>query len=222
MFDPIRTGGPDRVARWLGPEVPPVLGTTNDDLCIDRISSDAETIFGEEPEQIIGRSLLHLVASEGIGDLMWAVAETITSRHATCIHVPIVTAREHGAASCMELIPLVPAPSVAFAFAEDCPVSDAADSVDHLAIHITRGLRAKQHDTRAALQLGQYIPLAKLSARELEVVRRLWSGDRVPKIAADMFVCQSTVRNQLSSIYRKLGVGSQQGLIDFLRATEVS
>jgi DNA-binding NarL/FixJ family response regulator len=42
-------------------------------------------------------------------------------------------------------------------------------------------------------------------------------GQRVPWIAADLFVSQSTVRDHLSSIFRKLGVRSQAELIRRLR-----
>ena len=56
-----------------------------------------------------------------------------------------------------------------------------------------------------------------LSPREIEVVRLLVQGDRVPGIARQRGVSKSTVRNQLSSVYRKLGVGSQQELITLLR-----
>jgi PAS domain S-box-containing protein len=59
--------------------------------------------------------------------------------------------------------------------------------------------------------------LDRLSRRELEVVRMLLRGDRVPVIASHLFVSQSTVRNHLSSVFRKLRVGSQQDLIVLLR-----
>jgi PAS domain S-box-containing protein len=59
--------------------------------------------------------------------------------------------------------------------------------------------------------------MAKLSARETAVVARLLDGDRVPTIAQTLFVSQSTVRNQLSSVFRKTQVASQQELIRLLR-----
>jgi PAS domain S-box-containing protein len=67
-------------------------------------------------------------------------------------------------------------------------------------------------------RLDSSIPgLARLSRRELEVVRMLLLGDRVPVIARHLFVSQSTVRNHLSSVFRKLRVRSQQELIVLLR-----
>ena len=52
-----------------------------------------------------------------------------------------------------------------------------------------------------------------LSDREAQVVRLLLSGSRVPLIARQLHLSPSTVRNQLSMVYRKLGVSSQQELI---------
>lgn len=59
--------------------------------------------------------------------------------------------------------------------------------------------------------------LERLSRREIEVVRMLLLGDRVPVIAKQLFISQSTVRNHLSSVFRKLRVTSQQELIVLLR-----
>jgi DNA-binding NarL/FixJ family response regulator len=60
--------------------------------------------------------------------------------------------------------------------------------------------------------------LSELSTRELDVVGRLVSGDRVPAIAKALYISQSTVRNHLSSAFSKLRVASQQELIALLRS----
>ncbi len=52
-----------------------------------------------------------------------------------------------------------------------------------------------------------------LSDREAQVVRLLLAGERPPRIARQLHLSPSTVRNQLSSVYCKLGVNSQQELI---------
>lgn len=59
--------------------------------------------------------------------------------------------------------------------------------------------------------------IERLSAREREVVTRLLDGDRVPAIARAMYLSQSTVRNHLSAAYRKMGVTSQQELVDLFK-----
>jgi DNA-binding NarL/FixJ family response regulator len=57
------------------------------------------------------------------------------------------------------------------------------------------------------------VAAARLTLREREVLERLMDGQRVAWIAADLFVSASTVRDHLSSIFRKVGVHSQAELI---------
>jgi DNA-binding CsgD family transcriptional regulator len=64
------------------------------------------------------------------------------------------------------------------------------------------------------VRLGQaHAEACVLSDREAQVVRLLLSGLRVPLIARQLHLSPSTARNQLSMVYRKLGVSSQQELI---------
>ena len=56
-----------------------------------------------------------------------------------------------------------------------------------------------------------------LTAREQEIVSRLLDGDRVPAIARALYLGQSTVRNHLTAVYRKLNVSSQQELVDLYK-----
>jgi DNA-binding NarL/FixJ family response regulator len=60
--------------------------------------------------------------------------------------------------------------------------------------------------------------LSRLTTRELEIVTGLLQGDRVPVISARLFLSQSTVRNHLASVFGKLGVTSQQQLLDLFRS----
>jgi DNA-binding NarL/FixJ family response regulator len=55
--------------------------------------------------------------------------------------------------------------------------------------------------------------LAGLTERQMEILRRIVRGERVPEIARELVVTASTVRNHLSSIYRKFGVHSQSELM---------
>jgi len=56
-----------------------------------------------------------------------------------------------------------------------------------------------------------------LSSRQIEIVKRLLGGERVPTIARGLFVSQSTVRNHLSAVYQRVGVHSQDELLGLLR-----
>ena len=65
---------------------------------------------------------------------------------------------------------------------------------------------------------GDHPILRELTAREREVLEHLMQGSRVPSIASELFISQSTVRNHLKAIYRKLDVSSQAELIDKVRS----
>jgi len=62
-----------------------------------------------------------------------------------------------------------------------------------------------------------YAQLENLSPREIDIVARILRGERVPTIARSLYLSASTVRNHLSSIYRKVGVHSQVELIEALQ-----
>jgi DNA-binding CsgD family transcriptional regulator len=71
--------------------------------------------------------------------------------------------------------------------------------------------------TVGSLNSAEPLGSEQLSAREREIVSRLLNGDRVPAIARALYLGQSTVRNHLTSVYRKLDVSSQQELIDLYK-----
>lgn len=55
--------------------------------------------------------------------------------------------------------------------------------------------------------------VASLSPREHEILRMLYRGDRVARIAATLGVADATVRSQVKALLRKLGVNSQVGAV---------
>jgi DNA-binding CsgD family transcriptional regulator len=83
-------------------------------------------------------------------------------------------------------------------------------------------LRQLTADARARLADVVSDPAAPavsgLTGRQSEIVRRLLDGQRVQGIARDLCLSPSTVRNHLSASYQKLGVTSQNELIEKLRA----
>lgn len=81
------------------------------------------------------------------------------------------------------------------------------------------GAEAGERSSGPLPVLSEAPGLSVLTNRELDIVARLLAGDRVPVIAERLFLSQSTVRNHLSSAFAKLGVESQQEMIDLLRRT---
>jgi PAS domain S-box-containing protein len=78
---------------------------------------------------------------------------------------------------------------------------------------------SRSADMAAATTLPLHHPeLQELSPRESEVLALLVSGDRVPAIAKRLHISPHTVRNHLKSMFRKLEVGTQSELIDYVRS----
>ncbi len=59
--------------------------------------------------------------------------------------------------------------------------------------------------------------LAQLSSRERQIVELLLASRRVPGIAAALGISPHTVRNHLKAVFRKLGVHSQEALLELLQ-----
>lgn len=76
-------------------------------------------------------------------------------------------------------------------------------------------------ETAASSRPTSPMPIATdaglLTRREHDIVCLLLRGDRVPAIARQLWLTRGSVRNHLNSVYRKLGVQSQQEVIVLLR-----
>ena len=192
-----------------------VIGTTDANLVLDRVSSDAGPLFGREPGELIGQPIFKIVHEDDLVGLMWALAQSASERKGVSLQVRINGVAGSERLCQMLLAPLVPPPSVAFALvpAEGAEGSQSPD-VEQLLWQMRHGIEAVC--TSCDIANAQFPALSELSSRELEVVARLFGGQRVPAIAKALFVSQSTVRNHLSSVFRKLNVRSQQELIDLL------
>ena len=59
--------------------------------------------------------------------------------------------------------------------------------------------------------------LAQLSGRERQIVELLIASRRVPGIASTLGISPHTVRNHLKAVVRKLGVHSQEAVLELLR-----
>lgn len=78
------------------------------------------------------------------------------------------------------------------------------------------GVDTARDQTKA---VGRFAATHDLTEREREILELLTSGLRVPSIAARLFIAPSTVRNHLSTAFKKLGVGSQAEFFERVAAT---
>ena len=186
----------------------PIVGTTDSRLVIDRISGDLSSL-GYDPRDLIGQSILTLIAERSLSSMLASMAQAVESQGGVTLPLGVRAATGDTKLFEVLILPLIPTPSVAFAFI----VGDGQVGQGVGMVNVARRLR-RLGSPEAESEVG----LARLSEREREVVHRLVSGDRVPAIATALFLSQSTVRNYLAAAFRKLGVNSQQELVDLFRA----
>jgi PAS domain S-box-containing protein len=205
---------------------PVVVGTIDLDMRIVRLSAEIEELVGEEPAALIGQPIVERIHRDDVAAFLLglgrAIADGVASamqvrfRHADGSYVPlrvVVTPTRGGQG-----------PRLGIVLTEESVDAGSDTRVADLERHLWRiALEVQSAGVVDGLQRlpdPSEIPgLEDLSTRQWEIVTRLLRGERVPDIATATFVSQSTVRNQLATIYRKLGVHSQTELLALLRST---
>ena len=97
------------------------------------------------------------------------------------------------------------------------PLGASAGSLAHELANVASRLQSLSFSASLSDRAGIPIDdpaLQDLSTRERQILVMLVQSLRVPAIAERLFIAQSTVRNHLKAIYRKVGVSSQHELID--------
>jgi DNA-binding NarL/FixJ family response regulator len=106
-----------------------------------------------------------------------------------------------------------PRQALAFALPGRGEEPSRLDELDQLLRSITRQLAFAGYQFGATRSLADIEGVELLNERERETLALVVSGVDVAGIAARLFVSQSTVRNYLSAIYTKLGVGNRSELL---------
>jgi DNA-binding CsgD family transcriptional regulator len=202
------------------PPLATMAGSTDTRLIIDRISSDVGSLLGARPEELLGTSILDLAPPTEVGVLLEVLARA--TEHGAGGTARIGLQRLDGGVvrAVLAVVPLLPSPCFGFVAVGDdgLGTSIRRTELDQAFRRLSR--LSGMVSTSEVLEMVAYARFAgeaQLSVRELEVVRLLRAGDRVPAIARRLYLSQSTVRNYLSSVFRKLEVRSQQELLDLIR-----
>ena len=221
--------GADVVAPTLWNHTDPGLEgariTLDDHWRVSDIGSNASALLGQAPTDLLAQSILELTHVDDLAVLTLAFARATTDTSAEVR----IRLRYHGGswrpvrAVVMLLGGDGSLPFALIAATERPAGRDSGGGVGDLAEHLRRiaaqietsGILAPLIETATALRIPE---TTELSARQWEIASRLLRGERVPAIAAAMYVSQSTVRNHLSAIFEKVGVHSQQELIALWRA----
>ena len=203
-----------------------VVGTADSTLTVTSISCDAQNLLGVSPGRIIGQPLLGVnehdvrtLLDADVGALKeTSVAVRLRLRNGEGSWTPMCCILTSLADTAERLFILMPDP--------DPPSYDLLTRAAELERHLIR-IAAEVEASGILLRMGgvpetaRLEELAGLTARQWEVMSRLLRGDRVPTIAAELYISQSTVRNHLSAIFEHFGVHSQAELLALLRERDV-
>jgi PAS domain S-box-containing protein len=204
------------------------VGTVDAEWRIDRISTEVEPMLGYPAEQVLCSPVLAAVHPSDVPALLTTIGQAVEGLAGASLRIRL---RRHDGTwrPCRAIISSMAGqqpPPFGFAVtpvpqergAAEPPL-DLNDQLRLIARElVVAGVTAGFTNMPTALELPS---LARLSSRELEIVTRLQAGDRVPLIARSLFLSESTVRNHLSSVFRKLEVASQQELLSALTASKV-
>ncbi|MCW2522671.1 MAG: Response regulator containing a CheY-like receiver domain and an DNA-binding domain [Frankiales bacterium] len=215
-----------RASYLTRPETMLVVGTLDQDLRLEQVSSDAETVFGTASDRIIGMPLTSLIAQEDRGALAAAAAEASSSHGGVALHLRAHSSEGRNplaSISAGEAL-LLPLAGAGFAFvlvlgaidgASGTRPADLASVLRTLAADVA--ISGLARDLALGLTEDELPGLSRLTTRELEIITRLLGGERAPALAERLFLSQSTVRSHLGSAFGKLGISSQQELLDRVR-----
>jgi DNA-binding CsgD family transcriptional regulator len=211
---------------------PSVLGVTGADLVVQGIGPGGTRVFGMPVADLLGRRLVDLVCPADADECLAAWHEVGESGIGVAVSVDIASRAEPVTATRYELLlfPIAPAPLCAFVL---MPSADEivgprrthrAAELAPLLMQLAWAAEANHIVGSAFSGLSEVdLPgINQLTVREREITGRLIDGDRVPAIAAQLHLSQSTIRNHLTSVFSKFGVSSQQGLVDSFKSATLA
>jgi DNA-binding CsgD family transcriptional regulator len=215
--EPVWTEWPSRVSGLM-------VGSFGSDWIFEKVSVDAESIVGHQVAELVDKPVADFVHPDDLPVLFAAAAQAVADRTGVGIHLRFRHGSGQWIRSQMVVTRLNGSP-VRFGFALTLPTDRTESGLDRVASlerHLWRIAREIEMSGVASgfsriPDIDELPGLSELTGRQWEVLTRLLHGDRVPTIAKELFVSQSTVRNHLAEVYRKLGVHSQEDLLALLR-----
>ena len=200
------------------------LGTVNAQWQVDRVTNEVHDLLGRSAADVLCQSVFTLIHPEDVSAVLLLAAHASVEPGGAVGRLRVMRADGTWKWCRLSVHALAGDPPAAFAFSlsddlQAIPTQDprALELEEHLR-RIARevassGVAALPTDMPTSVELPQ---LSDLTAREYEIVVRLTHGQRVAAIARSLFLSESTVRNHLTSVYRKLGVASQGELVEKL------
>jgi PAS domain S-box-containing protein len=187
---------------------------------LSEISADADEVLGWDATQR-GMAVHDAVHPEDASLLMLALGRSAADRRTVSVSLRMRGRTGQWTPVRCEVSPLGDDNPPRYAMAirpsrtDEEPVGERASRLEGHLWRIAREVQAAGIGNRPGLGEAWWTDpsLAGLSERQTEILRRIVRGQRVPAIARELFITESTVRNHLSGIYQKLGVHSQSALM---------
>src|SRR5579863_2002033 len=185
---------------------------------------DTDALLGRNSSQLLGTSIIELTHPDDVAALLFAFARATTE---TSVGARVRLRHSDGSWRMSEVVPSIPEEDGVCHFSvllaidgvvPDFSSADARSRIEGEILRIASELRARIPIRSNQPSVTELPGLERLTPREKEILARLEEGERVPSIAAELYLSQSTVRHHLSSIFSKVGVHSQAELIHLLRA----
>jgi DNA-binding CsgD family transcriptional regulator len=198
------------------------IGIMDEAGVVTSVSNDLESIIGVSSDEMLGRQLL----GERERGLWEELRSTPRDDGASAsIVVNPESSRSEGTRIRCFLVSLASSSSTCFILADEHN-QGAEDAVNRIADLEQRLWRIAQEvhasglirESSALVDVERFPQLRSLNSRHWEVLTRLLRGERVPTIAAALFLSQSAIRSNLSAIFQKFGVHSQSELLALLRS----
>jgi PAS domain S-box-containing protein len=206
---------------------PVVVGSIDIDSSIMRISADCSKLLGESSAALVGTPLVDRLHPDDVAAFLLTLGRALEDNCGVGMHARVRQPTGDYAPVRLLVTPMRLPAATRFGIvvtAEPITTADERNEnrVAELEQHLWRIAREVQAagivDGMHRLPSDSELPgIGDLSTRQWEVLTRLLRGERVPEIARALYVSQSTVRNHLAAIFRKLGVHSQAELLALLR-----
>ncbi len=217
------------LVKFLG-QTPPrlVFGMTDAKGIVTSVSNDVEAVLGVKASDLVGKPLLGEAQMQDASRLLDATPTKMgrtcltvrmhpmkpssAPKHVLCLVTCFVESSNYG----FILIPEAE-PTTAQAY-------DRAAELEQRLWRIASEVQASGiFEHLWSFPDAQRFPqLSTLSARQWEVLSRLLRGQRVSTIAEALFVSESTIRNNLSTIFHKFGVHSQAELLNLFNSENMT
>jgi PAS domain S-box-containing protein len=202
-----------------------IIGTVDADWRIDRISQEVRSVLGYLPEDLAGKQPLSSISPQDLPQVLSGLAHVHATGRSAVVRLRVRRADGKWVWCRANLSGMGDAPRFAFTLRpltqEKIPDAERLSALESRLARIAQEVRAvafPMPSTEAPV-LADIPELANLTSREWQTLSLFADGGRVAGIAEQLGLSQSTVRNHLSAIFRKVNVGSQAELLTRLRSS---